>query len=491
GLLSLLALTEAVGEALADAPLRLDVVTSGGQDATGGDLRRPEQATVAGVVRVAPLERPKWTVRWIDADPDDSGSGSAGVAAPGTAAPGTAAPGTAALVAEISRHEWPDVVALRRGRRWHQVFEPAPLPADAPAAIRSGGRYLVTGGFGRVGSALAEHLAGHQARLILLSRTALPPREQWARLSGEDSATGRAVGLMQRLEQAGAQVWHFAADVTDPAQLSQVRDRVVAELGGLDGIVHAARLPDTGLVAGSRLVEAQAELGPKLAGTLALRAVFGELPMDFVALNSSVAAIAGGLGRTDDSAANAFLDAYARAGIGWRARLVSVTWGAWREDEVPDHDGIAPAAAVAAWHRALAAGLDGQVAIGAYPVAEVIGYERRIAASIATGPTNSTVAVAAAGDLTGTVARIWREVLGASEVGPDDDFFHLGGTSLVAAQLVLRVRQAVGVRLSMRVLFEGPTVASMVARIEALRAGSPVREAEAPIPRLARPGRPA
>jgi acyl carrier protein len=93
-------------------------------------------------------------------------------------------------------------------------------------------------------------------------------------------------------------------------------------------------------------------------------------------------------------------------------------------------------------------------------------------------------------DVLGTVARIWADVLGVEDVGPHDDFFGSGGTSLVAAQLVLRIRQAVGVRLSMRALFDAPTVATMAARIERLRASSSAPPAEeAPIPRLQRPGR--
>ncbi|MEE3922678.1 ketoreductase domain-containing protein [Micromonospora sp. BRA006-A] len=106
--------------------------------------------------------------------------------------------------------------------------------------------------------------------------------------------------------------------------------------------------------AGSRPAEATAELLPKVTGTLALREVFGDLPLDFVLLSSSVTALAGGLGRTDDTAANAFLDAYARSPHGWRAPVLSVAWGAWREEGVPDHDGLAPDAAVRAARRALA-----------------------------------------------------------------------------------------------------------------------------------------
>jgi acyl-coenzyme A synthetase/AMP-(fatty) acid ligase/acyl carrier protein len=56
------------------------------------------------------------------------------------------------------------------------------------------------------------------------------------------------------------------------------------------------------------------------------------------------------------------------------------------------------------------------------------------------------------------VAEIWREVLEVGAVGRDDDFFGLGGHSLTAAQLAMRVKQRLGVTVPIRALFEAPTL---------------------------------
>ncbi|GAB2639992.1 non-ribosomal peptide synthase/polyketide synthase [Prescottella soli] len=63
-----------------------------------------------------------------------------------------------------------------------------------------------------------------------------------------------------------------------------------------------------------------------------------------------------------------------------------------------------------------------------------------------------------------TVAAVYAEVLGIEKVGLDDDFFELGGNSLVATQVVTRVGAALGVRLGVRELFEASTVAALAAR---------------------------
>ncbi|WP_072803374.1 non-ribosomal peptide synthetase [Rhodococcoides yunnanense] len=64
------------------------------------------------------------------------------------------------------------------------------------------------------------------------------------------------------------------------------------------------------------------------------------------------------------------------------------------------------------------------------------------------------------------VAGVFEDVLGATRVGLDEDFFELGGNSLIATQLVTRVGSALGIRLGVRELFEAPTVGALAARAE-------------------------
>jgi amino acid adenylation domain-containing protein len=71
----------------------------------------------------------------------------------------------------------------------------------------------------------------------------------------------------------------------------------------------------------------------------------------------------------------------------------------------------------------------------------------------------------------GIQQRISQEVaslVGVSSVGPEENFFLLGGHSLLAAQLLVRIRQAFGVNLSLRHMFEAPTVASLSAEVQRL-----------------------
>ncbi|MGH8963813.1 MAG: AMP-binding protein, partial [Actinomycetes bacterium] len=83
------------------------------------------------------------------------------------------------------------------------------------------------------------------------------------------------------------------------------------------------------------------------------------------------------------------------------------------------------------------------------------------------------------------VAGVFAEVLGVERVGADDDFFALGGNSLVATQVAARLGSAVDTQVPVRALFEASTVTALAARIQE-QAGAGGRAALVPQPRPSR-----
>lgn len=310
-----------LAQALAAGPhpeeIALDVLTRGALDVAGTDLLNPEQALVAGPVRVLPLELPWLTARQIDVD-DPAG------------------PGVAAALLSAA----PGDLAVRGRRHWQQEYHPSILASDEDAGIASGirpdGVYLITGGLGGIGITVAEDLATRDgATVVLQARTPLPPREEWAThvaVHGTVDRIGRAIAAIERIEAAGGRVLVVAADVADAEEMRAARGLILERFGRLDGIVHAAGVPGGGMAEIKERAAADAVLAPKVTGTRVLGEVFGDLDLDFVALCSSVTALAGGFGQVDYCAGNNVLDALARSApgrSGFRAPVVSINWGGW------------------------------------------------------------------------------------------------------------------------------------------------------------------
>jgi acyl carrier protein len=59
------------------------------------------------------------------------------------------------------------------------------------------------------------------------------------------------------------------------------------------------------------------------------------------------------------------------------------------------------------------------------------------------------------------IAEVWQKLLSVEKVGLDDNFFNLGGHSLLATQMISRLRAAFEIDLSLRSVFDNPTVAAL------------------------------
>ena len=230
GFYSLLWLAQALGATGWSHPTGLLVGTSQVQEVTGSEPLAPGRATVLGPCRVLGLELAH--VRCAAIDLESEPEQAAG-----------------ALLAEADAGAREPEVAYRQGWRSVRDYEPLRLEqSDAPPArLRAAGVYLITGGLGGVGLALAQWLATTvKARLVLVGRTALPAREQWEQVLESNKGPGAAlmaakIRALQGLEAAGAQVLTLAADVADAAQMRAALETARQRFGAIHGIIHAGR----------------------------------------------------------------------------------------------------------------------------------------------------------------------------------------------------------------------------------------------------------
>jgi NAD(P)-dependent dehydrogenase (short-subunit alcohol dehydrogenase family) len=462
GFYSILYLAQALEKQEFGSPMDLSVVSTGIHDVTGHEVVQPEKAMVLGPCKVIPQEYRQVRCRSVDVQ-----LGQRDEPIPSEL--------VERLVEELSGPLEETVVAFRGNHRWIQVFDPVRLEPGASAwsRVRHGGVYLITGGFGGVGLALAESLARTvRAKLILIGRMALPPRNEWeAWLTDQDrsSAVRVRIQAIQRLEALGAEVLPASADVADVRQMQAVMAEGHARFGQVQGVIHAAAASN--VEATRALVDTTQEVcervfRPKILGLRVLEQLLTGHRLDFCLVTSSLASVLGGLGLTAYAAANLFLDAVASRrqpthALSW----TSVNWDAWQLNNDKPTDGchIQRREGMEVFQRILLSSRGPQIVVSPVDLSERMDDWIRLTGRDATeapGVSDERAATAPDGVLEQTLAAMWRDALGTAEIRADDNFFNLGGHSLLIIQILTRVRNALHVNLSPADLFEKPTLAT-------------------------------
>ena len=194
------------------------------------------------------------------------------------------------------------------------VFTNSPLARGRLCDDRT---YLVTGGLGGIGCAVAGWLAERGAGAIALNGRRLPDPEVEAEI--------------ETLSKSGVRVQVELADVTDAAALDAMLERMDRDLPPLGGVIHSVGVLSDAAISNQRWETFETVMWPKMLGAWHLHRATADRDLDMFVLFSSVAGVLGNPGQSNHAAANAFLDQLAahRRALGLPGQAIA--WGAWSE----------------------------------------------------------------------------------------------------------------------------------------------------------------
>ncbi|MBQ1068777.1 beta-ketoacyl reductase, partial [Micromonospora sp. D75] len=493
GSLSAVHTAQALARARGPETVRLWLVTRGAvrpADAPGGPVSLAvAQSALWGLGRSLQQEHSALWGGLIDLDP--------------AADPATLA---ARLVGELTARDAEDQVALHGDRRYvaRLVRQAVPEADAADGPWRPDASYLITGGLGGIGLEVARSMVRAGARrLVLLGRTVLPPRAEWAGLPADHPAAARVAGV-RGLEALGAAVHVASVDVAD-------EEAVRAFLAGYDregrppirGVVHAAGTGEVAPLTELTRADLERPLLPKAVGAWVLHRLFAGRELDFFILFSSTSSLLSSPFVAGYAAANAFLDALAAQRRAAGLPGLSVNWGIWEgvglanrgADATPGLSKgmgtLRPGQALRVFHRLLRHD-EPQIAVvpvdwtewgrryqevsGSALLAPLLRGDgparpaRRTARTSLLPSRAQLLALPAdrrAETLTGQLVLAVAATLGSAtaSVGLDQPLFDLGLDSLMAVELKNEIERQLGVSLSIAVFLEGATLRTLTEQI--------------------------
>lgn len=420
-------------------------ITRGAENVIGNEVLSSVNATLIGACRMITLEQPSITCRVMD------------ITEPTVST-------TMDILNICVEKPWSPqstVFAYRHEYRWSVSYLPIKETLDKNQLCNHG-IYLITGGLGGIGLAIAETIADQvkQPTLILCSRTCSTQKKE-------------------ELTQQGAIVHWLQADVTNETSVFALFDIIQTKFGKLNGIIHAAGIAGGGLIQLKTQTMTDAVLAPKIHGTYYLAQASKKLPMlDIVVLMSSIAATTGEKGQIDYCSANTFLDSCAASNWFNTKRTISIAWNTWRDvgmsvttsrpneiDLFARGNDISPKQGQDLFLKALSAKQEHVIVsnhdLYTYTTWLYEGKFKDLTQNKASRDTlNLRVGYSLPQNATETtLTNIWQTHLHIEKIGRQDDFFELGGDSLKGLALIEKINATLNSKLSIQHLYQASTIA--------------------------------
>ncbi|SHJ86535.1 Ketoacyl-synthetase C-terminal extension [Clostridium cavendishii DSM 21758] len=403
------------------------------------------------------------------------------------------------LSEELISNRLEPIVAYRENKRYIKTLDYYEIPKDVKLSCVNeyNGAYIITGGTGGLGLEIATYLAGNNYKnIILIKKQSFPKECEFKDILNKpgNSKLKRKIKTIEEIKRQGCNLEILTLDITDESAVSHAFDEIRKKYNSINGIIHAAGKAGDGLIKTKSHEKFNEVLAPKVLGTLVLDKVTQKDELDFFILFSSVAVFIPVLGQSDYIASNMFLDAYSEYRNKENRKTLCINWAMWKETGMAVDYGINESTgfhklltseAIEAFDKLMYSDLsnivvgeinfnDLQLQPDAKPVELSENIMRDIESKNKIEYTFKDVQYSidefdfkltdlkdGLTDNEMKLAAIWAEALNVEEISLYDNFYDLGGNSLLAVHLLNRLDKVFPNIFNVSDIFSYPTISSM------------------------------
>lgn len=355
-----------------------------------------------------------------------------------------------------------DNIAIRGKKIWQEDYLEITNEEVSVRDLTENGVYVITGGMGNIGQKIAVKIAETvKATIILLSRKIHVMSEE--------------VDLLEHIRDLGSKVIQISADCTDYNSMLQAMSRITEDFGHVHGIFHCAGVTSFDsfkLIQDMNTSDCESQFGVKIQGSIILKQMIDKYNVGFCILFSSYSARVGGIGFYSYSIANAFMSALATSCS--NSNILSIEWGAWELEQfkkIPHKDVYSIDA-----ENAMKILFTNISKAGQYECVVARGSHKKKKDSLATNTNLTNILMKKEvfqenskidNDIS-MLREIWEKLLGVKNINVEDDFFELGGDSLLAIQLKKLMEKEFHVNVSLDEFMDRPTIEELTEQLARL-----------------------
>lgn len=355
--------------------------------------------------------------------------------------------------------------------------------------------YVITGGAGGIGIKLAHFLSSKaKVKIILINRSTMPPKNEWTDIAKDNtdlSKSGRIKEMLE-IEKNGSQVICLKGDVSKEDEISQCINMCRTMFGKINGIIHAAGVEGNGFLISKEEKNFRSVLAPKVRGTWLLDRLTADDNLDFFVVFSSVNTLMGIPGQGDYTAGNSYLDAFSAYRNKKGRTTLAINWAPWgevgmaRDNNSDFKNGIFKALetrdAIDFFEKALCSDMT-RIIVGELnkdgmmygkSIEDIDFMIQDEIKSVFSKDTKKVLkkkvpeekAIIDIGQIDytqieRTVTEIWKKVLGFEEINIEENFFQIGGDSIMINRVYSLINDAFPQSISMPELFKYTTILSI------------------------------